>query len=558
MYQFFPYIYLLMASCLMMVMLAVFAGRYKRNKGIKELIFTMIVLAWWAFCQIFELMAISFEVKLFWANALYLGAGLSAFAHLLMSMRFAGFDKYISKKNIAIVSLIYLVFFSMIFTDTHFGLMRTNFSLDTSAVPYVISKDYGIAFPFYLIFTYGMNIVAFTMLFFAGRKKNYIYKRQCRTLFGGMIFIALSNMCYVLKVFGDLRFDFAPALLVCSATVYFIGVTKYKLFDLKLFARDVIIEEMPSGIIAVNNENIIMDFNNWIEVHFQIERKSQIGKKAIKNNMISKALKMDDNTKESYTFTNGHSIYNIVKYRLTRKNDEYIGTVYVVNDITQMQNNTDKLMKQEKTIGIMQEREKIGRDLHDEIGQVFGYYNTKAQAVKTYLVNDEIDNAKKHLDELLEISFKGQRDIRSFVMQMRGISSQNLGFSAMLKQYIYSFTEQTAIAVDIWFDDDLPVGFPNDKITIKILKIIKEALNNVRKHAGLSSVNIKFVKDSDSVVVLIADNGKGFDTAKRDDVSHQGLKIMKERAVEIGAAFNIRSETGIGTTIELKIGSELV
>jgi len=89
----------------------------------------MLASAWWVFCQAFELMAVTLPVKLFWANLVYLGAGLSAFAYLMLVMRFSGYERLLTKKSISMVLIIYAIFFSLVFTDQYHGLMRTNFSL---------------------------------------------------------------------------------------------------------------------------------------------------------------------------------------------------------------------------------------------------------------------------------------------------------------------------------------------------------------------------------------------------------------------------------------------
>lgn len=65
------------------------------------------------FCQAFELMATTLPVKLFWANIEYTGAGLSAFAYLMLAMRFSGYGKLLTRKNIGIVFIIYAVFLAV-------------------------------------------------------------------------------------------------------------------------------------------------------------------------------------------------------------------------------------------------------------------------------------------------------------------------------------------------------------------------------------------------------------------------------------------------------------
>lgn len=154
MYQFFPYIIFSIFSFAMLAGLTVYGLKHRQNVGVNEFIFITVILAWWVFCQAFELMALTLPVKLFWANIEHFGSALSPFAYLTLTMRFSGKGRFLTRKNIAIVLIIYSVFLGLLFTDGYHGLMRTNFSLDTSAVPYTISKDYSTLYPIYVLFTY--------------------------------------------------------------------------------------------------------------------------------------------------------------------------------------------------------------------------------------------------------------------------------------------------------------------------------------------------------------------------------------------------------------------
>ena len=147
-----------------MIILSIYGIQYRHHVGVKEFIMVMLASAWSVFCQSFELMGTTLPVKLFWADMEYLGMMFSAFAFLLMAIRFAGYDRYITKRNVLIVMLVYVIFWALALTDQYHGLMRTNFSLDTSAIPYTIKKDYGLIYPLYTFFIYSMIIASFSAL----------------------------------------------------------------------------------------------------------------------------------------------------------------------------------------------------------------------------------------------------------------------------------------------------------------------------------------------------------------------------------------------------------
>jgi len=538
----------------MLIVLSTYGFRYRENIGAKEFIFAMLASAWWVFCQAFELMAVTLPVKLFWANIEYIGAGLSTFAYLMLAMRFSGYDKLLTKKNISIVLIIYSVFFGLVFTDQYHGLMRTNFSLDTTAIPYIIDKDYGAV---YILYTYSMNIASLFLLFINAIKKKSIYRKQALILFTGLSFIAATNISYILGIFPVKRFDTAPAFFGISALVVSLGIFQHKLLNIMPIARDLLVERMSSGIIVLDRDNMIIDLNLAALSMFHLEKSKMIGNSVSDIPLLAENLPPGDTGEQKMVFTYGNEekefVYEIKTHPFYDKKDKRAGTLYVINDITEQQKNVQKIIQQEKTLSIMREREHLGRELHDGLGQMFGYYNTQAQTVKEYMIQQKYQIAMKHLEDLIFISRDIHSDIREYILEMRGISPRNRSFSAALKQYVAVFSEKFGIKVTTSFDDNLPSNFPEDTKAIQLLRIIQEALNNIQKHAGECIVNISFTRKEGFVEINVADTGIGFDTSKQKGIHQYGLAIMQERAAEIGAAFDIYSEKGEGTKIILKI-----
>ncbi len=90
-------------------------------------------------------------------------------------------------------------------------------------------------------------------------------------------------------------------------------------------------------------------------------------------------------------------------------------------------------------------------------------------------------------------------------------------------------------------------------VEVQLMRILQEALTNVRKHATARSVQVAFHCEDGRVCVTVKDDGQGFDTyAERDDAGeHVGLHVMYERATEIGGSLSLHSEPGQGTSVEV-------
>lgn len=558
MFQFFSYIIFLIISFTMLITLSIRGLKYKDNNAVKEFIGLMLVLAWWSFCQAFELMAMTFGSKLFWANLVYTGAGLSPFFFLMFTMRFCGYHKYLTKRNISIVLLIYLALYILIFTDPYHGLMRYDFHLDTSQIPYVIVKKYGTVFPLYILFTYAMNAISLIILFMNAIRKQALYKKQVLLLFMALAVMSFSNILYILKLTPFTRFDTAPAFLGVAALLLSFALFRHRLLDIMPIARDLLMDKMTSGIIVVDKNNSIVDINHAGQEIFQLDKSSIIGINAFNYPILSKYLPLVENEEHPAVAVmerNGNeNIYELKMHSFYYDKEKQPGKVYVISDITEQQKNLEKIIEQQKALSVMHERENIGRDLHDGLGQMFGFYSTQAQTVKEYMKQKKYDLAMEHLGSLISVAKDAHSDIREYIMEMGGVSARNRNFSATLKQYVAGYSEKFNIQVNVVFDDRLPVQFPEEAQGIQLLKIIQEALNNIRKHAGKCIVSITFTQYDRCVELCITDTRKGFKVEQQTTVHQYGLSIMRERAVGIGASFDIKSNDNIGTKIIVRMG----
>jgi len=536
--------------------LIVFSLYNRHSLAVKEFIFGLLALSWWVYCQAFELMALTLPVKLFWANLLYVGAGLSSFAYLMLSMRFTGYDRLLTTRNISIVLGIIAVFVGLIFTDQYHGLMRTNFYLDTSGVPYIIGKDYGMLYPLYMLFMYGMNLTSMGLMLITVANKSSVYRRKAQILLVGLSIIPLSNLSYILGVSPVDRFDITPAFFWVSALIVSWGIFQHRLLNITPIARDLLVERMSTGIIVTDNSQVLVDINGAALMMFDLDKPEVIGKRIFDVPGLAENLRREISEGVEtipYRKGDGNCLYEVERHLLREEKGKIAGVLWVIDDVTDAHRNMEKIVEQERTLTAMHERERMARSLHDGLGQVFGYYNTQGQAVREYLVQEKYPLAMKHLADLIEVSRNHHLMIREQISEIRGTSVANRSFTSALKQYVANFMDKYCIPVTISIDDDLPADFPQGNVAVELLRIIQEALTNVKKHAGKCSVSISFVKLDNCVRVAISDDGAGFDPLGELGRNSYGLSIMRERAQGIGAAMEINSAVGKGTGVYLRV-----
>jgi len=206
-----------------------------------------------------------------------------------------------------------------------------------------------------------------------------------------------------------------------------------------------------------------------------------------------------------------------------------------------------------KQRAIREERERISRELHDGMAQILGYVNTKVTAVRLLLKKKQHDGAEEHLLQLEEAARELFVDVREAILGLRMNSQDGIGFAAAIQEYSQQYSRLSNIPVDLKVDTGAESLRLDAEIELQLLRIVQEALTNVRKHASADDAWIALELDDEKITLTVGDDGLGFDSNNDhgDKPIQFGLRSMQERAETIGAQFSVDSEPGAGTRVEV-------
>ena len=213
-----------------------------------------------------------------------------------------------------------------------------------------------------------------------------------------------------------------------------------------------------------------------------------------------------------------------------------------------------QIIQQQRDLAAAEERERMGRDLHDSFGQVLGFVNVQAQAVQAFLSENQIGEAQKNLEKLVQVAQDAHIDLRHYILDLRDPSVPKRSFHEALRSYLIAFQQAWGIeAVFSPSQDTQPILA--EMVEDQLLHIVQEALVNVRKHALARRVEVMITMVAGEMVLIISDDGQGFDVqlAPGIEEKHFGLSIMRERAEQIGGRMEIRSAVGKGTKVLISI-----
>ena len=203
-----------------------------------------------------------------------------------------------------------------------------------------------------------------------------------------------------------------------------------------------------------------------------------------------------------------------------------------------------------QSLAITEERSRIAREMHDGLLQILGYLSLEMQTMEAFLRQGDCDAVRAEIAKTRQSIAAAQADVRENVLSLRTTLAGDTSLVESLRDYIAEFEVQTAMQVEF------VSGLSNEShlspmAEAQLVRIIQEALANVRKHANASNVQVQLYERGQSVYLSVTDNGIGF--APMNIKNHFGLQTMRERASSINGVLTVNSEIGIGTKIELTL-----
>jgi PAS domain S-box-containing protein len=230
---------------------------------------------------------------------------------------------------------------------------------------------------------------------------------------------------------------------------------------------------------------------------------------------------------------------------------EYVGTTIDTTERVHAEEEQTQLLRRLVTAQ-EEERRRIAREMHDQFGQELSALTLTLSALKReYGAQTKLGEQFKSLEEIAK-QLDADADI--LVWELRPTVLDDLGLLAALTNYVRRWSKHSGVRADLHVSRMEKDRLTNE-IETTLYRITQEALTNVAKHAGAGNVSILLERRSDSVSLIIEDDGIGFDAERAfGDVNGGfGLIGMRERAMLVGGTLEIESEPGGGTTIAIRI-----
>jgi signal transduction histidine kinase len=267
---------------------------------------------------------------------------------------------------------------------------------------------------------------------------------------------------------------------------------------------------------------------------------------------------------ESYGFPSNHPpMVSFLGVPVTVK-DEVVGRLYLTNKLAAPQFTADDqalvevfalhagiaienahLHEEVQRLAIVDERDRISRDLHDSIIQSI-YAVTLSLDDVPQLVDELPDEARRRVDDAIDALHGVIRDIRNFIFGLRPLLLDSGSLRDGLRTLADELSRNTTIQIDTRCDveDEVPI-----EVVAELLAIAREALANVARHSGARHALMEVELVDETVRLKVEDEGRGIVSGAAETSGHHGLANMRARAEALGGTFALESEEAVGTRI---------
>jgi signal transduction histidine kinase len=199
-------------------------------------------------------------------------------------------------------------------------------------------------------------------------------------------------------------------------------------------------------------------------------------------------------------------------------------------------------------VTVLEERSRIAREMHDGLSQILGYLSLETQTLEALARSGDQQTILTELGQARRSIAAAQADVRENILSLRTTLSGEAGPVAALDEYVAEFGLQSGLKARLVAELAEPIRL-SPLAEVQMVRIVQEALTNVRKHARASEVLVHLCCHHGQLSVTITDDGLGFEMPPVN--GHYGLEIMRERAESVAGGLTVTSSAGEGTRVNL-------
>ncbi|URN92678.1 MAG: sensor histidine kinase [Candidatus Pristimantibacillus lignocellulolyticus] len=207
--------------------------------------------------------------------------------------------------------------------------------------------------------------------------------------------------------------------------------------------------------------------------------------------------------------------------------------------------------EQVRFTAVIEERQRLARELHDAVSQQLFAISMTATAVSRTIERDW-ERAKRQVQLIEEMASVAQSEMRALLLHLRPVHLDGKSLGLALTALVNELQQKIPMEIELVVDTTIVMRV---EIEDHLFRIAQEALSNALRHSKAEYMLVKLYKLDHDVHMIIQDKGVGFEMGTRKQGSY-GLLTMEERVIELGGQFRLSSDVGEGTTVFVSIPYE--
>jgi PAS domain S-box-containing protein len=366
----------------------------------------------------------------------------------------------------------------------------------------------------------------------------------------------------VLPLFAWSPFGFGQVdviLRALSAGLYAVALFGFGLLRLVPVGREAVLRRMDEGWLVLDPAGRIADLNPAAERLFGVAARWAIGREA--SDALRGVVGLDDVWRVDAADALGFDVrataggperhLDVHVTPLLGRGGSVLGRTLLVRDVTALRRAESQALERERALAALRERERVARELHDGLAQVLGFVRLQAEAARGLLRRDPT-TAEAYLNRLADAALDAHGEVRAFITG--SAPGPEVGWLAAIAASTRRTGEDAGLDVELRVSPDLDGDALAEPVAAHLIRIVQEALHNVRKHARASRVAVTVDAVGAWVEVVVADDGAGLaDPVASTTDTGFGLRFMHERAAAAGGSLAIASEPGGGTRVSVRV-----
>lgn len=546
----------MLAAAAFYAALAIYTWWRRSVPGAFQFVFMVVADVPYAIGAAFLMAAADTPTKIFWTKFQILWMMPAVTAELCFLLEYANLNRWLTRRNITLLAVPPLLLALLAVTNNFHHAVWAGFSAGEYVHP--VRGWAG-----WLFSAYGFALATissgFTIWLFM---RSPMHRLPAAVCFCGQLATRITFLLEAVHKNPFAPMDSTAIAMAFTLAMYALALFRFGMFDLLVVARGTMIEQMREGVLVLDRQQHIVDMNpaaaNILGLPAESARGGVVQILPESTGLTRLAVPAIGPSKISIGVGTDTRHYEVYTSSLNHRRGFQLGYLILLHDTTEKERVQEQLMEQQRALATLKERDRVGRELHDSLGQVLGYVKMQVQAVRALLAQEQSAQADSYLKQLAAVAQDAHADVREYILGARTGTGSDSDFLPALERYLRRFRETYGIAMELKVSPDLTEASLTPMVRAQLLRIIQEALTNVRKHAQSSGVRITLCVNGGYVEAIVQDDGTGFDPALMQVKGGEkfGLHFMQERAAEVGGSVKILSAPGKGTQVIISVPLE--